>query len=52
MRVVPLAVLQQFIAKQKEHYDNACGDSAIGWLVADELQDLVNQEAIGGRDVW
>jgi hypothetical protein len=52
VKMVPLAVLQQFIADQEKQWGNACGQEACALCVVEDLKDLVVAEAIGGRDVW
>lgn len=51
MKVVPVAVLESFIADLKRDYENACGDSSIGYHIAEDLESLVKVATVR-CEVW
>lgn len=51
MKVVPVALLEGFISDLKRDYENACGDSSIGYHIAEELEMLVKAATVSS-EVW
>lgn len=51
MKVVPVTLLEAFIADLKRDYEHVCGDSSIGYHIAEELEMLVKAATVTS-EVW
>lgn len=51
MKVVPVSLLEDFVAELKREYEHVTGDSSIGYNIAEDLEVLV--KAVTVRcEVW